>query len=85
MIADAKYTSHCTPSATAPNGPQRDDLYQMAAYLSRFNIPPDDKSWCNLYPARPSTPQAEQAVRSLEFDGGRKIVFTALPHVGVGR
>lgn len=82
-VADAKYKS-LHPSATAPNGPQRDDLYQMAAYLGRF-IPPDDKnSWGVLVypydPARPSTPQAEQ-FGPWSLDGGRKIVFTALPHV----
>ena len=60
------------------------DLYQMAAYLGRF-IPPDGKnSWGVLAypydPARPTTPHAEQ-FSPWSLDGGRKIAFTALPHV----
>ncbi|WP_369759456.1 hypothetical protein [Thiomonas sp. FB-6] len=34
-VFDAKYKS-LHPSASAPNGPQREDLYQMAAHLGRF-------------------------------------------------
>jgi|SRR5215204_6194115 len=82
-VADAKYKS-LHPSAAAPSGPQREDLYQMAAYLGRF-VPPDgDNSWGVLAyphdPARPSTPQVEQ-FGPWSLDGRRKIVFTALPHV----
>ena len=36
-VVDAKYKS-LHPSASSPNGPQRDDLYQMAAYLGRFGV-----------------------------------------------
>lgn len=56
----------------------------MAAYLGRFIPAGGRMSWgvlaYPLNPARPSIPQAEQfSPRSL--DGGRKIVFTSLPHV----
>lgn len=81
-VFDAKYKS-LHPSANAPNGPQREDLYQMAAYLGRY-IPGSGRvSWgvlaYPLDPARPSIPQAEQ-FSPWSLDGGRKVVFTSLPH-----
>lgn len=82
-VVDAKYKS-LHPSASSPNGPQRDDLYQMAAYLGRFGNPIERMSWGVLaYPldaTRPSIPQAEQ-FSPWSLDGRRKIVFTSLPHV----
>jgi len=82
-VVDAKYKS-LHPSASSPNGPQRDDLYQMAAYLGRFAPPDGRMSWgvlaYPLDPARPSIPQAEQ-FSPWSLDGGRKVVFTSLPHV----
>ncbi len=82
-VADAKYKS-LHPSASAPNGPQREDLYQMAAYLGRFVHPEGRMSWgvlaYPLDPARPSIPQAEQ-LSPWSLDSGRKVVFTSLPHV----
>ena len=82
-VADAKYKS-LHPSASAPNGPQREDLYQMAAYLGRFVHPEGRMSWgvlaYPLDPTRPSIPQAEQ-LSPWSLDGGRKVVFTSLPHV----
>ena len=82
-VADAKYKS-LHPSTNAPNGPQREDLYQMAAYLGRF-VPPDGRAtWGVLVypedPLRPSIPQAEQ-LSPWSLDGGRKVIFTTLPHV----
>jgi len=82
-VADAKYKS-LHPSSGAPNGPQREDLYQMAAYLGRF-VPSDGRvSWgvlaYPLDPARPSIPPAEQ-FSPWSLDGGRKVVFASLPHV----
>lgn len=81
-VLDAKYKS-LHPSASAPNGPQREDLYQMAAYLNRF-IPEGSRvSWGVLAypmdPARPSIPQAEQ-FSPWSLDGGKKVIFTSLPH-----
>jgi 5-methylcytosine-specific restriction enzyme subunit McrC len=66
------------------NGPQREDLYQMAAYLGRF-VPPDGRAtWGVLAypqdPSRPSVPQAEQ-FSPWSLHGGRKVIFTTLPHV----
>lgn len=82
-VVDAKYKS-LHPSASAPNGPQREDLYQMAAYLVRFIPAVGRLSWgvlaYPLDPARPSIPQAEQ-LSPWSLDGGRKVVFTSLPHV----
>ena len=82
-LVDAKYKS-LHPSASAPNGPQREDLYQMAAYLGRFIPAVGKMSWgvlaYPLDPARPSIPQAEQ-LSPWSLDGGRKVVFTFLPHV----
>lgn len=82
-VLDAKYKS-LHPSASAPNGPQREDLYQTAAYLGRFIPAVGRMSWGVLVypldPARPSIPQAEQ-LSPWSLDGGRKIVFTSLPHV----
>jgi len=81
-VVDAKYKS-LHPSPSAPNGPQREDLYQMAVYLGRF-VPPNGRvSWGVLaYPQDPawlSTPQAELH-SPWSLDGGRKVVFTSLPH-----
>lgn len=82
-VVDAKYKS-LHPSAIAPNGPQREDLYQMAAYLGRFTPAVGRTSWgvlaYPLDPVWPSTPQAEQ-LSPWSLDGGRKVVFTSLPHV----
>lgn len=82
-VVDAKYKS-LHPSASSPNGPQRDDLYQMAAYLGRFVPSGGSMSWgvlaYPLDPARLSIPQAEQ-FGPWSLDGGRKVVFTSLPHV----
>lgn len=81
-VVDAKYKS-LHPSASAPNGPQREDLYQMAAYLGRFVPSGTSISWGVLAypqdPARPSVAQAEQH-GPWSFDNGRKMVFTSLPH-----
>lgn len=82
-VVDAKYKS-LHPSASAPNGPQREDLYQMAAYLGRFIPPVGRVSWgilaYPLDPARPSIPQTEQ-FSPWSLDGSRKVFFTSLPHV----
>ena len=81
-VADAKYKS-LHPSATAPIGPQREDLYQMAAYLGRF-VPPDGRTtWGVLAypqePARSTIPLAEQ-FSPWSLDSSRKVIFTTLPH-----
>lgn len=81
-VADAKYKS-LHPSANAPNGPQREDLYQVAAYLGRF-APLDGKAAWGLLaypddPSRPTVTPAEQ-YSPWSLDHGKKVVFTSLPH-----
>lgn len=81
-VADAKYKS-LWPTAAAPSGPHREDLYQMAAYLGRFAPANSRTSWGFLvYPqlsAPASIPSAEQ-FSPWSFNDGKKIVFTTLPH-----
>lgn len=81
-VVDAKYKP-LHPSTRSPNGPQRDDLYQMTAYLERFRAPAGLTSWGLLAypcdPSKPDTPHAEQH-SPWSFDSGKKIVFATLPH-----
>lgn len=81
-VVDAKYKS-LHPSASSPNGPQRDDLYQMAAYLGRFQAPVGIEAWGLLAypfdPSKPDTPHAEQN-SPWSLDGVKKISFATLPH-----
>lgn len=81
-VVDAKYKS-LHPSASSPNGPQRDDLYQMAAYLGRFQSPAGMVTWGFLAypfdPSKPDTPQAEQK-SPWSLDAQKKIRFVTLPH-----
>jgi 5-methylcytosine-specific restriction enzyme subunit McrC len=81
-VVDAKYKS-LHPSASAPNGPQREDLYQMAAYLGRFQAPAGLLTWGLLAypfdPSKPDTPHAEQN-SPWSLDSGKKISFATLPH-----
>lgn len=82
-VVDAKYKS-LHPSAIAPHGPQREDLYQMAAYLGRFGPLDGSMSWAVLaYPfdsAQPSLSYAEQG-NPWSLDKDRKVVFITLPHL----
>lgn len=81
-VADAKYKS-LHPSANAPNGPQREDLYQMAAYLGRFAPLEDKAAWGLLaYPDDPSRPTVAPAEQHSPWslDQGKKVVFASLPH-----
>lgn len=84
-VVDAKYKS-LHPSASSPNGPQRDDLYQMTAYLGRFQSPVGMVTWGLLAypfdPSRPDSPLAEQN-SPWSLDGGKKIVFATLPHAPI--
>lgn len=81
-VVDAKYKS-LHPSESSPNGPQREDLYQMAAYLGRFRSSTENYTLGVLaYPLDPmrlSTPYAElNSPWSLEDD--KRIGFICLPH-----
>lgn len=84
-VVDAKYKS-LHPSVGSPNGPQRDDLYQMAAYLGRFQAPAGIVSWGVLaYPFDPSKagiPPAELN-SPWSLDGNKRIGFVSLPHDSV--
>ena len=84
-VVDAKYKA-LHPSSSSPNGPQRDDLYQMAAYLGRFQAPAGIMTWGVLaYPFDPSktgVPAAELN-SPWSLDGGKKIGFVSLPHDSV--
>lgn len=81
-VIDAKYKS-LHPSASSPNGPQRDDLYQMAAYLGRFQAPVGTETWGLLAypfdPSKPDTPNPEQN-SPWSLDDRTKIGFATLPH-----
>lgn len=81
-VADAKY-KRLHKSRLAPNGPQREDLYQMTAYLSRFTPTVGSAAWGLLaYPVDPSQPEVAPAelFSPWSLDQGKKIVFTSLPH-----
>jgi 5-methylcytosine-specific restriction enzyme subunit McrC len=81
-VVDAKYKS-LHPSMGSPNGPQREDLYQMAAYLGRYKAPIGVAIWGLLaYPfdsSKPDVPFAEQN-NPWSLDDEKKIVFATLPH-----
>lgn len=82
-VVDAKYKS-LYGSTRAPDGPQREDLYQMAAYLSRFQAPPGRMTLGFLaYPVDPKKkaekPKAEE-YNLWKFDNTKKIGFITLPH-----
>lgn len=81
-VVDAKYKS-LHPSANSPNGPQRDDLYQMAAYLGRFQSPIGMVTWGFLAypfdPSKPDTPFAEQN-SPWNLEKGKKMAFAVIPH-----
>lgn len=82
-VIDAKYKS-LHPSAMASQGPQREDLYQMAAYLGRFAPINLEGAWGLLaYPqdiGRPDIPFAEKH-NPWRLGDGKRIVFVTLPHV----
>ena len=81
-VVDAKYKS-IHPSTNAPQGPQREDLYQMAAYLGRFVPPPGLPTWGLLaYPEDPDRPYISHAelYSPWSLDKGKKTIFAALPH-----
>lgn len=77
-VLDAKY-KQLWPSAWNPNGPQREDLYQLAAYLSRYA----ESGWGILaYPAdsdRPGVAPAEKR-NPWRLRSGHRVYFTMLPH-----
>ncbi|MCT0225590.1 McrC family protein [Synechococcus sp. CS-1328] len=82
VVADAKY-KRLHRSSYSPNGPQREDLYQMAAYLARFTPSVGSVAWGLLaYPVDPSQQDVAPAEKlsPWSLDHGRKVIFTSLPH-----
>ncbi len=77
-VLDAKY-KHLWPSISNPHGPKRDDLYQMAAYLSRYL----ESGWGILAypfdPERAGVPPAQMS-NPWRLRSGQKVLFTTLPH-----
>ncbi|MBL0156820.1 MAG: hypothetical protein IPP47_06910 [Bryobacterales bacterium] len=76
-VVDAKYKS-IHPSSTAPQGPQREDLYQMAAYPGRFAQLNDRSTWGLLaYPSDPTGRKAAPAevYSPWSLNDGQKVLF----------
>ncbi|HEX7960796.1 MAG TPA: hypothetical protein VF493_12815 [Terriglobales bacterium] len=84
-VVDAKYKT-IYPTANSPQGPQREDLYQMAAYLGRFMPRNRENGWGMLAyphdPARADISRAEQD-SPWSLDNNTKVLFAALPHNSV--
>jgi len=79
-ILDAKY-KRLLPSQLAPNGPQRDDLYQITSYLTRYGrfepiwgvlAYPEEKVEGRFSPAEAGNPWL--------LDSTRSLFFITLPH-----
>lgn len=81
-IVDAKYKS-IHPSANAPQGPQREDIYQIAAYLERYALSSTASVLGVLaYPYDPVVPTVSFAESNSPWSlsDGKKVYFVALPH-----
>ncbi len=80
-VLDAKY-KQLHPTGLAPNGPQREDLYQLAAYLARFGGAPDGALGVLVYPfdaTRESHAPAESR-SPWRLDESSIVSFVTLPH-----
>jgi 5-methylcytosine-specific restriction enzyme subunit McrC len=77
LIVDAKYKS-LRPRRDRPRGVEREDLYQMAAYLSRFGS--GGGEGLLVYPADEDA-SIPEVVRDgpWRFGGGQRLGFVALP------
>ncbi len=79
-IVDAKYKSVYL-LAIAPQGPQREDLYQTAAYLERNALNTSISALGVLaYPHDPSTPTVSfaESHSPLNLADGKKVLFVDL-------
>jgi 5-methylcytosine-specific restriction enzyme subunit McrC len=79
-IIDAKY-KRLMPT-TWNQAPQREDMYQLAAYLGRFGLPGEDILGLLAYPSDPattSTPPAE-AGNPWRLDSAKMVHFITIPH-----
>lgn len=80
-VLDAKY-KQLHPTQLSPTGPQREDLYQLAAYLARFGAEPAGAWGVLAYPfdpTRPAPPVAEERSPWL-IDARKPVMFVTLPH-----
>lgn len=79
-VVDAKY-KRLTPTKWNP-APQREDLYQLAAYLGRFGLPGKDVLGILAYPFDPSSPSASTAEvgNPWRLDSTKEVRFLTLPH-----
>jgi 5-methylcytosine-specific restriction enzyme subunit McrC len=76
IVADAKYKS-AQPRASRPNGVEREDLYQMRAYVSRWS---GAGAGMLVYPFEGSEPPVVTRGPWV-FDDGRALHFVTLPIV----
>jgi 5-methylcytosine-specific restriction enzyme subunit McrC len=80
-IADAKY-KRVWPTAASPQGPQREDLYQLVSYLSRYGSGSRRVWGALIYPCEKTqntNPPAEMANPWI-LDDARRVLFLTLPH-----
>ena len=80
-IVDAKYKS-IHPTVGAPQGPQREDLYQIAAYLGQYARNASSAFGVLAYPHDPSTTAVSfaESHSPWRLADGKKVFFLALPH-----
>jgi 5-methylcytosine-specific restriction enzyme subunit McrC len=80
VIADAKY-KRLWPNPWN-DAPQREDLYQLAAYLERFGDQGGSIQGMLLYPFDPSNPSIPpaEAGNPWMLDSRKKVRFLTLPH-----
>lgn len=79
-IVDAKYKRLRT--STWSPAPQREDLYQLAAYLGRYGRDGDSVLGVLAYPFDPSDPVAApaEAGNPWRLDDAKQVRFLTLPH-----
>ena len=76
-ILDAKY-KRLSPTQHSPQGPQREDLYQMTAYLGRYGQSEYQQCWGILtYPcdAEQTTPPMAEKLSPWALDENKKYCF----------
>jgi 5-methylcytosine-specific restriction enzyme subunit McrC len=77
-IVDAKY-KRLMPTSTSPSGVQREDLYQLAAYLARYGT--NGATWGALvYPQEGSTSPVAEAQSPWRIDEDHRVFLLTLPH-----
>jgi 5-methylcytosine-specific restriction enzyme subunit McrC len=79
-VADAKYKRLW--SSRWSLAPQREDLYQLAAYLGRYGDAGNRIPGALLYPSDPANPTAPpaEAGNPWYLDAGNEVRFITLPH-----